>query len=93
MEEPTAVPTRSQDIFNANTGLQCFLYCSANKLGTRPFDSRSLKIDKKYWGHYCYKGGPSTGLLPFNKTRRAPNWNDLNKQFWMTEQIFNQMND
>ena len=41
------VPTRSQDIFNANTGLQCFLYCSANKLGTRPFDSRSLKNDKK----------------------------------------------
>ena len=50
MEEPTAVRTRSQDIFNANSGLQCFLYCSANKLGTRPFDSRSLKIDKKNIG-------------------------------------------
>ena len=30
--------------------LQCFLYCSANKLGTRPFDSTSLKIDKKNVG-------------------------------------------
>ena len=80
-----AVRTRSQDIFNANSGLQCFLYCSTNKLGTRPFDSRSLKIDKKILGQLLLQRRSEpctgTGLLPLNKTKRAPNCKDLNKQF------------
>ena len=69
--------------------LQCFLYCSANKLGTRPFDSRSLKNDKKYWGNYnnynnyCYKGVPIIAfqsrigicIWPAYRKSAAFNWN------------------